>query len=105
MFDSVLEVSWRVPLIFPFALGALILLWAFAAGALAFTGGISSGMHETSPLPEQRGDARPTDRSTMLQEQARKHVFLGQVFNFLIAGAVLFGIGFLLYGMFFIGGH
>jgi hypothetical protein len=38
-----LEVSWRVPNLFLWPVGLIILAWAFGAGFLAFTGGQASG--------------------------------------------------------------
>lgn len=44
-----LEVSWRVPLVFPFIVGFVILAWALASGFLAFSGGQRSGLHDIIP--------------------------------------------------------
>lgn len=35
--------------IIPFAFGGIILLWAAASALMAFTGGITSGLHHVAP--------------------------------------------------------
>ena len=44
-----------VPPAIPFAVGTIVLLWAAGSAAMAFTGGIRSGLHQTAP-PSPRKD-------------------------------------------------
>lgn len=38
-----------VPPAIPFAISGLVLVWATASAAMAFTGGMRSGLHEVAP--------------------------------------------------------
>ena len=38
-----------VPPVIPFAISAAVMLWAAGSAAMAFTGGIRSGLHHTAP--------------------------------------------------------
>lgn len=44
-----------VPPAIPFAISAVVLLWATGSAAMAFTGGMRSGLHQTAP-PAPRKD-------------------------------------------------
>lgn len=40
-----------VPPAIPFAVSAVVMVWAVGSAAMAFTGGIRSGLHRTAPAP------------------------------------------------------
>jgi hypothetical protein len=94
VFENVLA-EVRVPLVIPFAVGALIVLWALVSGAIAFTGSQRSGHHEVAgriaPPPEQGVGG------TM--ERANFHIRIGRVLNFVLAFAVLGATVLMIVGM------
>jgi hypothetical protein len=46
-----------VPPAIPFAVSGAVLVWAVASAALAFTGGVRAGLHETAPEPKAKPEA------------------------------------------------
>ena len=46
-----------VPPAIPFAISAVVMLWAAGSATLAFTGGPRSGLHHTAPAQKDEPDA------------------------------------------------
>lgn len=46
-----------VPNEIPFAVSAVVMIWAVGSAAMAFTGGTRSGLHRTAPAPKDERDA------------------------------------------------
>ncbi len=47
----------NVPPAIPFALSAVVMAWAVGSAAMAFTGGIRSGLHHPAPPPTEKDEA------------------------------------------------
>lgn len=46
-----------VPNEIPFAVSAIVMIWAVGSAAMAFTGGARSGLHQTAPEKKERSEA------------------------------------------------
>ncbi|MSQ42250.1 MAG: hypothetical protein EXR65_04355 [Dehalococcoidia bacterium] len=79
----------------PFLFGALILLWAAASGARAFSGGQSSGLHDLAPA---RAAPSPQAQRATAQRRARRSHAIARAANYLLALAVLAALVLMLYG-------
>jgi len=62
-----LEVSWRVPNLFLWPVGFIIVGWAFFAGYLAFTGSQSAGQPEIH-FPERSAEPEPAEGGEATEE-------------------------------------
>ena len=71
----------------PFAVGALVLLWAAASGAMAFSGGESSGLHHVAPPPAPAPTAE--QRALLGARRAQRRDAVGRVLNYALACTVL----------------
>ena len=70
----------------PFAFGGLILLWAAASAAMAFSGGQSSGLHEIAPAPRAPS---AEERRRVEARGLRREQQAAQIANYLLGFAVL----------------